>query len=291
MSKDIIVKLNIDDNDYRNSLGYFESALEKIKNDPDHEFPQEEVDRLLMIEQEMQEAWKPFENGLAKMQETFNKLNEMFTKNMDGVSKFFKTLKDLTKKGWFVSDIILSKYRLDEIQHLLSMEDIEIGEFLMKKHGSNKEIKNKLRLINFQFPNRKTILNEIGRAYELKMYSSVVSLCYAQADGICSETWLHGFFDKDRKDDYKLKLFKKLENLDLGVSSYLVNHSGLSYNEITMHSGNDALKFQEVKDKSFNRHLVIHGHSLNYGTKVNAFRAILLLDFLVFCVKEWDKDK
>lgn len=66
MSEDIRVDVTNADEDYKNSLGYLESALYKIKNDPDHGFPQEEVDRLLKIEQEMQEAWKPFVDGLPK---------------------------------------------------------------------------------------------------------------------------------------------------------------------------------------------------------------------------------
>lgn len=66
MSKDIIADVTNADDDYKNSLGYLESPLYNIKNDPDHGFPQEEVDRLLKIELEMQEAWKPFVDGLAK---------------------------------------------------------------------------------------------------------------------------------------------------------------------------------------------------------------------------------
>ena len=34
------------------------------------------------------------------------------------------------------------------------------------------------------------------------------------------------------------------------------------------------------KNSSFNRHVVIHGNSKIYGTKINAIRSILLLDFI-----------
>lgn len=287
MSKDIIVEVNIADDDYKNSLGYLESALEKIKNDLDHGFPQEEVDRLLKTEQEMQEACKSFEDGLTKIQETFSKFNEVFTKNMEGVRKFFETLHELTKKGWFISDHIISKYTLGELQELISLDDEGVGIYLMKKHGSKNEIRSKLKFASSQFPNRKDILDEIAKAYDKGMYNSVVSLCYTQADGICRDIWSHGFFDKDRRDEFKLRLFKNLEGFDLGVASYLVSHAGLSYNEITKHSGDEMFQSQEVKEKSYNRHLVLHGHSIEYGNKTNAFRAILLIDFLVYSAKEW----
>lgn len=49
-----------------------------------------------------------------------------------------------------------------------------------------------------------------------------------------------------------------------------------------------------VPDRSSNnRHLVLHGHSYNYGNKKNAIKAILLLDFmneLVFWEKVWKRN-
>jgi hypothetical protein len=42
----------------------------------------------------------------------------------------------------------------------------------------------------------------------------------------------------------------------------------------------DEIKNRTFKLDSFNRHLVLHGHSIHYGTQKNAIRAILLLDFV-----------
>lgn len=286
-NEDIIVKIQTLPKGHKDSIGYISKAIEKIKKNSNHGFSKLEVDRLTKIENQLQSAFKPLNNNLIKILES----TEAFKKFKESLKDFFDTLKELTKKGWFVSDYILSEYRLDEIQYLLSLEDDKIGEFLIIKHGTINEINNKLRKIGILFPKRKPILNEIGKAYELKMYSSVIALCYSQADGICSETWSHGFFDKDKDEDYKLKLFMKLEDLNLGVSSHLINHDGLTYNELIMNSKNNVLKPKEIRIKSYNRHLVIHGHSVNYGTKVNAFRAILLIDFLVFCVNKWQLEE
>jgi len=56
-------------------------------------------------------------------------------------------------------------------------------------------------------------------------------------------------------------------------------------NELTRHYDKKDLSFSK---NSYNRHLVIHGHSIDYGTKINAVRALLLLDFTIYlldCLK------
>lgn len=290
-NNDIIIEATLLDNGDRNSIGYIANSLEKIRLNLNHGFPKEEVDRLKKIEEDLARSWKPQYDALTKIQEHFRKMYEPFEKMKESLKEFFESLSEFTRKGWFISDDILKEYNLDELRMLVNSEDKTIGEHLIEKHGSNKSVSLMLHRISTRFPKRGSILQEIKKAYSEEMYASVVALCYSQADGICSEIWSHGFFDKDKNDFYKLKLFKNIEDSNLGISSYLVNHAGLSENEITMHSGSECLEEQVVREKTYNRHLVLHGHSLNYGIKINAFRAILLIDFITFCAEKMDAIK
>jgi hypothetical protein len=69
------------------------------------------------------------------------------------------------------------------------------------------------------------------------------------------------------------------------VNPFFVKQLSINENEITMYSKNEKFKDLASRTTSYNRHLIMHGHSFNYGCKKNALRAILLLDFICYFIE------
>jgi hypothetical protein len=132
------------------------------------------------------------------------------------------------------------------------------------------------KIILEKIPHRQQILTEIEQCYKRKLYSSVVTLCYTQVDGICNEKLNYGFFDTDNKThDLKIQSLELKPNLSTKIASQVKEPK----NEFSRYVRKD-IQDRTFELNSFNRHLVLHGHSIYYGTEKNAIRAILLLDFV-----------
>ncbi len=231
---------------------------------------------------------------------------QFFTKNIQNLSKniavgfgnYIQTLQDfhlkvdsgllsltkeMSKRGWYLSPEALNGLEISDI-----IDGISLTRFENKLvEDSTNFLPNLIKTLSDQFPKRKSILCEIERSFRQDMYSSVICLSYTQADGICNEAWGIGCFDKDKNRSYELKVFRKLENMELGFISIFAQQLNIEdKNEITMHSCCDELKNEQKRKNSFNRHLILHGHSIGYGTKTNAVRALYLLDFLDYFINK-----
>ena len=119
------------------------------------------------------------------------------------------------------------------------------------------------------------------------MFSAVINLCYSLADGIIYTYFNQAFWGFDNKK--KKSRFESLrdEHNILGILKSIDKRLGYR-GEINRDTIQD-IREGDIDIMSNNRHLVLHGHSYLYGTKKNAVKAILLLDFineLVF-LKNW----
>ena len=269
---------------YEDSVGYILDAHKKIASTADHGFPPKEVERIQKITNEMiSDSQKAFEK-MRKMHETIVKGIEAFVKIVSLIGDpIFESLKRASEKGWYISPNIIDRYFMDELRDMLEEDSLESFEKRIIK-DSKEKIPEVLKNCSKTFPNRRHIFQELQNLYKRKQYHSLIALAYAQADGISNEIWGHGFFDKDEveKDLYELKVYRKYKDLDVGVASIIKNQLGININEITQYSGHVDFKEPEKRFSSFNRHLVIHGHSTNYGSQINAIRAIYLLDFIEY---------
>jgi len=208
----------------------------------------------------------------------------------EGVKKFKKglgNLKLLVDLDWYVSTKVLDGYELNTISELSKATNKnniqQIEEYIIASFDERK-----IKIFDYlrkTFPSRINLLEEIENLYKSNYYSALIILCYSQADGICMDQWKIGFFDSDKKNGYKLKI-KKLKTRKKQFSRSISNQLRQNKNEITRSSFNSKYNDQSNVIKSFNRHLVMHGHSIEYGTKTNAIRAILLLEFICDLVNE-----
>ena len=123
------------------------------------------------------------------------------------------------------------------------------------------------------FPQRKHIFREAFEAHENGKYNLSVPTLLAQADGMCSETWAFCVFvgkDRDR------------ESADL-----IRNSNSDMRRQLVGLLGEPIPLWQSEKSRGpgftgLNRHQVLHGESVTYGTEGNSLKAISFLRYLCF---------
>jgi hypothetical protein len=198
---------------------------------------------------------------------------------------------------WYLSPRVFDEISIIEISEFIKKKDQTEWELLIINEAE-KLIPVIIQNCSQNFETRRSIFEEIEKAFENEMYHSVVVLAYTQADGICNDNFQNGFFDKElissdqkkkRKKnptDYQLTTYRKIKNFEMNHSISVVEQLDFISNEITAYSDQGKLLDPDIRKTSFNRHLVLHGHSKEFGTKVNALRAICLLDFLHFIISE-----
>lgn len=194
----------------------------------------------------------------------------------DVLISHIEKLSFISQHGWYVGFEVLDTIEFSKLKEIGETKDLKKIEQLFLDNA-DEFINDILDLSIKKHPKRVNILNEIKSLYQSKYYYSTIILSYSQIDGISTENWGFGFFDK-QKPNYELKLSKEFEPSEKGVMSLLANQLGFSNNEITINSKDESV--QTNKDTSFNRHLVMHGHSTGYGTRLNAIRSIFLFDFI-----------
>lgn len=263
-------------------MGYVADALDKIHASDDHGFDDAEVERLLKIEKELADSFKPIQENLNKISSTIENGFRAFAETLRIIAEpTFRALFRASEFGWYLSPEAIRKYPISQLAELLNQDDLSELEKSILNDADNlaKTIIEKTITI---FPDRKNVLLEILDCYKNKLYFATINLSYSQTDGICKELWGFGFFDKTEKPEYKLKTHVEFQNYQDGLATIISEQLSTKSNEVTMHSDTFKMNFPDKIKSSFNRHLVQHGHSVNYGNQTNAIRAILLIDFLMY---------
>ena len=181
----------------------------------------------------------------------------------------------LGNHGWFL-DLEMPLPGLWEIQKALDEGDInDIEKELIEYFTQRLEIIEE-SIIN-KFPHRSKIIRAAFIAHARKEYELSIPVFLSQTDGICHEVIEQHFFMKQDKkpktaiyvekiatDTYRAALLAPLaQTLPIGASQ----------NE--RHEG-----FTEL-----NRHMVLHGESIDYGTKKNSLKAISLINYVSHVLK------
>ena len=187
----------------------------------------------------------------------------------------------LGNRGWFVPMILKvdSLLAVDEIIDRHNQE--EIDSIMCSTIQANiKDIKN---VINETSPRRKKLLESAFTAHDRQEYNLSVPVFLAQTDGICKEKLGVEFF---RKRQNKPLTAEIIESYSLGpftmalLQPFRTNLS-ISLSEYERNN----------KDISINRHQVLHGEVVDYGTKVNSFKCISLLGYIASVLCNINKKK
>jgi hypothetical protein len=230
---------------------------------------------------EISELWA----GLAEM---IGRVGQWFTENEAAIRTFIESLATwvttvpdsvrqvltvLADDGWFADgDMtipfpytyvdLVTEGRMDEATALMRVH------FSQRMHGIQAEL-------SAAHPQRSAMFDAAFQAVDRGEHSLAIPLLFAQVDGIC--------WDKIRgqsffRADQRRAIAESLADTTGGLASRLVDAYLAPFKqEIPI------LLNEKQRDAGFtklNRHQVMHGESLDYGTFDNSLRAISLLNYI-----------
>ena len=184
-----------------------------------------------------------------------------------------KSLHALSTIGWYL-DPTMSLSIDGPLEQDLYYEPHKV-ELVLEEHFRNQIRNIERRLLN-AYPSRAPLLQDAFWAHYKRKFSLSIPVFLAQADGIWADLFKVSLFMRNERQ----KIFDQYSS----KSKYMYLSSLLSpiSNPIPLWMS------QVERAESFenlNRHQVMHGESLNYGTETNSLKTISLLGYIC-CVEE-----
>ncbi|MGB5634072.1 MAG: hypothetical protein WBM44_08520 [Waterburya sp.] len=196
---------------------------------------------------------------------------EQFKENLDRLPESIgDALLIMAQHGWYLDPDLPGNYLFVISRHLergeISEVDLFLSEYFTERIGDiENEITNK-------FPHRNKIISSAFNAHRREYYELSIPILLIQIDSVCQE--LYGqllFRNKDRKP---------------GTAQYVKQQKFNPYKmaflqPLSVSTSINMTENQREKDfTGLNRHMVLHGESLDYGTEINSLKAISLLNYV-----------
>jgi len=172
--------------------------------------------------------------------------------------------------GWYF-DLDIPFRDLWQLKDALAEGNVTEAEEALIEHFESRLSKIEKSVIE-RFPHRGHLVRAAFNAHQRQEYELSIPVILAQTDGICKDIFNQYLFMKQNKkprtaiyieqiatDAYTAALFSPL------AQTLPINESKSERTE-----GSNAL----------NRHAVLHGESLDYGTKINSLKAISLINYI-----------
>jgi hypothetical protein len=227
--------------------------------------------------------------AVEKLREEYGPLLKQFTENFGIViakiaeqAKLWQekqkiSVSFMAEHGWFPNWFTFFFNPEKEYDNLDDFMIAQIDEAL-------NEIKQKI----FELcPNRKHILEVAFALHESGSYIASIPLFLIQSDGICSEEFTH-FFTKNNVTGNTASN-EILHRVDQGrIAIDFFSEILLEPLKIDLPISQSSSKGKNAKGKGPNRHGIIHGSRkhLDYGSRINSYKAISFLAFIVFTTKD-----
>lgn len=216
-----------------------------------------------------------FTNCASDLQKEIQKL---IIPTFDGLKNSFQELPNhiqealllLGENGWYL-DLEMSLLALWHLREILDEGNLLKAEKILIKYFENRlpEIE---KSILKKFPRRKHLLKAAFNVHRRKEYCLSIPLFLAQTDGICKETIGKYLFRKLNGKPRTAIYVDQIAN-DTVMAAFL---SPLTKTLPI----NASEKERPINFNGLNRHMVLHGESLDYGTKVNSLKAISLVNYV-----------
>ena len=137
-------------------------------------------------------------------------------------------------------------------------------------------------------PNREHIFNVIFELHEQKNYVASIPLIFTQADGICGEEFTY-FFSADPNTKKKASddILEKYDNGEIKLNIFTEFLLEPFKTKLQLSNGSSK-HTKPFKLKGPNRHGIIHGsrRHLDYGSKINGYKTLSFLAFLIYTTKD-----
>lgn len=255
----------------------FQKSLEPILAD-------QEKWRKLSISFEFPKYAFPDLGPLAQQAENFRRaLEGVISPAFEELQRSLKELPPRTQEailllgahGWYL-DLEMPFPSLWELKKALEEGNVKEAEDALVEYFEERLDEIEASIVG-RFPNREKVIRSAFSAHRRQEYDLSIPVLLSQTDGICKEVVNEHFFIKQNKkprtaiyveqvaaDTYQAALLSPLaHNLPIGASE---KERGAGFSEL-------------------NRHMVLHGESLDYGTKTNGLKAISLINYVVHVLK------
>ncbi|MFH1373339.1 MAG: hypothetical protein ABII79_06070 [bacterium] len=178
--------------------------------------------------------------------------------------------------GWYM-DLKLPESGLWKLKRALSEGNVTEAEDALAAYYEDRvdEIEESIAK---RFPRRQKLISSAFHAYRRQEYELSIPVLLAQTDGICKELVnQYLFLSRDRKPRTAAYVEQfATDTYRAALLSPLATRLPLWARE---HEREDS--FSEL-----NRHMVLHGDSLDYGTKTNCLKVISLINYVAHVLKE-----
>lgn len=186
----------------------------------------------------------------------------------DFTPRIKEAVKRLSGLGWYID---FETQDLVDIDNLINAPDNEIDKIMIANLEKNMEsIKSRVFLA---FPNRYEPLRAAFQSHESGEYFSSIPTFLPQIDGIC--------MDKTQKNIF----VRKKGSSRIGTAEFVesIKDDELMSAMLQAIDSDHPLTFNKsTRPKEFvglNRHAVLHGESLDYGTKINSLKLISFFSY------------
>lgn len=181
-----------------------------------------------------------------------------------------EALLTLGRHGWYL-DPEMSLPDLWEFKKALGEGNVTEAESALVQHFEIRLSEIEESITN-KFPHRAHLVRAAFAAHRREEYELSIPVLFAQADGICKDTInQYLFIRQDKKPSTAIYVGEIAANTYMAAFlSPLAENLPVSASEKERSEGFAAL----------NRHMVVHGESLDYGNKVNGLRAISLVNYV-----------
>jgi hypothetical protein len=221
----------------------------------------------------------------------FTKQISEFQKTLQGIispsfeqfQQNFRKLPEQTQKallclggyGWYTD---LEMPDIFYLANALSLGKVTEVDYALTKYfdGQLNEIE---QSIAEKFPSRAHLIKSAFNAHKEKKYELSIPVLLAQTDGICKEVADGYLFIKDRKNK-KPGTARYVSEIAAGTIRSAILSPLAQTLPISMNPDERGEEF-----KGLNRHMVVHGESIDYGTKINGLKVISLINYVTQVLK------
>jgi hypothetical protein len=216
-----------------------------------------------MLNKEHTKIMTDFFKGLRKSFEEFERVTKQFQESFQKLGEQLpESLKELASHGWYISADSPIFESLELTRELRSGNSNKVDQHMSIFYEGNLQII--IRRLKRDYPERSKILIEAAKTHRQKLYFASTSLFLIIADGLCNGTL---YKTKGKKSHLKKQLGNK------NISGFL--------DVITEENAIDIPHAKKQKyPSSLNRHGVLHGLDIDYGTRLNSLKALSLLVFI-----------
>ena len=182
----------------------------------------------------------------------------------------------MANMGWF-PDLSVSLPHLNELTEIVNCGTPEDTEVYLANHFDNRVDEIERSIVN-RFPKRGGIILGSFNAHRDSYYELSIPVLFAQIDGICKELFDSCLFIKNERTALREALLN--EEVDGFFTAIFISPLGEAL-PIWM-----TKKERKNIDISLNRHMIMHGESLEYGTHTNSLKVISLLNYVAHALKD-----